>query len=667
MVHPPRDYQPHLDGLRAIAVLAVIVFHAGLGLPGGFVGVDAFFVISGYLILGQVWKALADGTWSLADFWRRRLRRIVPAVTVVTAVTLLASYWWMPPDALRKAAEIGLAQQVAAANVWLWFTANSYFAHENHWQPLLHLWSLGVEEQFYLVAPLLLWLLFRLGRKVAFAGLALAAAASFVTSIAITPTRPFDAFYLPHARLWELTLGGLFAIAVHEGWWPRLRAARGTFAVCGALLLVGSMVWFTERTAIPGAMAMLPCLGALLLIAAGQGDPDHAAARRLAHPLLRYVGLRSYSLYLWHWPCLVVLAMRCEDQVVAKVLAIAATFVGAELSYRFVEQPLRKAPSGDRLWRVLLATLLAGAALGLACYGLVTSGGAPERAPALYDHAPKPFQSGQPYDPTKRGWNLQHRTLSFFEVREVGRADRQPTDFVVFGDSHARFATRLFDDLGHELGARGLVVARFGVAPVAGAWQAQSGIPADHPGYAWSREGLEFVLAQQPRLVLLMARWAGYLRFWLDDNSLLVLGPRLTDGDEQAKAIAALGIGLREVVATLRSRGIAVAFVGQPPEQPNRHADLFRHLRFGYPQKPVGDAQWRLPASLQARLQQELGPASDAVRWLLPQLPESPSDLVFWDGAAVYWDEDHLSLHGMRKLLAEPCRNVLREVLQTPR
>lgn len=667
MVNPPRDYQPHLDGLRAIAVLAVIAFHAGLGLPGGFVGVDAFFVISGYLILGQVWKSLAERSWSLADFWRRRLRRIVPAVTVVTAVTLLTSYWWLPPEALEKAAQIGLAQQVAAANVMLWATANSYFAHENHWQPLLHLWSLGVEEQFYLVAPLVLWSLFALGRKVAFAGLALVAAASLAISIAITPTQPFAAFYLPHARLWELTLGGLFAIAVHEGWWPRLRAARRTFAVAGAVLLVGSMLLFTERTAIPGALAMVPCLGALLLIAAGQGQPDQPVARALSHPLLRYVGLRSYSLYLWHWPCLVVLGMRCADPTVAKVLAIVATFVGAELSYRCVEQPLRKAPAGDRLWRVLLATLLASAALAYASYGLWTSHGAPERAPALYDHAPKPFQAGRPYDPAKRGWNLQHRTLSFFEVREVGPAERQPTDFVVFGDSHARFATRLFDDLGHELGARGLVVARFGVAPVAGAWQAQSGVPADHPGYAWSREALEFVFAQQPRVVLLMARWSGYLRFWLDDNSLLVLGPRLTEGEQQDRAIAALGLGLREVVAALHVRGIAVAFVVQPPEQPNRHADLFRHLRFGFPQKPVTDAQWQLPTTLLARLQRELGPTSDTVRWLLPELPAQPAELVFWDGASVYWDEDHLSLHGLRKLLAEPCRAVLREALQPPR
>ncbi|MFM1872159.1 MAG: hypothetical protein RL398_1581, partial [Planctomycetota bacterium] len=453
------------------------------------------------------------------------------------------------------------------------------------------------------------------------------------------------------------------AIAVHEGWWPRLRQARTTLAVCGTVLLLAAIALFGERTAIPGAMAMLPCLGTLALIAAGHGAPTHPAARVLAHPLLRYVGLRSYSLYLWHWPCLVVLAMRCEDATTATVLALVATFVLAELSYRAVEQPLRRAPAGDRLPRVLLAVVASSLALGYACYGVWKTGGAPERTPALYDHAPKPFETGSPYDPLKRGWNLQHKTLSFFDVREVGDPTHPRTDFVVFGDSHARFATRLFEDLGRELGARGLVVARFGTAPVAGAWQAQSGIPADHPGYAWSREGLEFVVAQQPKVVVLMARWAGYLRFWLDDNSLLVLGPRLAGEGDEGKAIEALSLGLRETVRTLRAAGIAVVFVGQPPEQPNRHADLFRHLRFGYPQKQVEPYQWELPARLQQRLRDELGATATELRWVLPQLPERAEDLPFWGGASVYWDEDHLSLHGLRQLLAAPCRDALRDAL----
>lgn len=334
-------HRPDIDGLRALAVIPVVLYHAGMpGLPGGFIGVDVFFVISGFLITSILLRDLEDPArrFSLADFYVRRIRRILPALIAVLAATGLLALVILLPRDLDDLARSSVATALFASNIFFHRQAG-YFDADAHSKPLLHTWSLAVEEQFYLFFPLLLLVLFRLGwRRVGVRRTLVALTAlSFAFSLWQMRVAPSAAFYLAPARAWELLLGSLVAM----GSFPVLRpaAAQGA-ALLGVALLVAGYVLVTPQSAFPGALALLPCLGAALIIHAGSAT---AVNRVLARAPLVAVGAISYALYLWHWPLLVLgrhwsLAPLTVLQTSAIVVASVALSV---LSLRYIEAPFR--------------------------------------------------------------------------------------------------------------------------------------------------------------------------------------------------------------------------------------------------------------------------------------------------------------------------------------
>ena len=286
-------YRADIDGLRAIAVLPVVLYHAGFGFPGGFVGVDVFFVISGYLITSLILKDANTGAFSLATFWERRVRRILPPLLPVLAVSFIAGWFWMLPVDFRNLGGATAAQSVMMANVWFW-TQGGYFNTSSDTEPLLHLWSLAVEEQFYVLFPLLLVALRRY--RISTVGVLLAlAAGSFALSAVLVFIDTSAAFYLMPTRAWELLLGALLCFA------PQSTAPRRWLAEIAALLglviIVAVSRVYTVGTPFPGAAALPPCLGAMLVIWAGSGTSTLTGRLLAAFPL-RSIGLISYSLYL---------------------------------------------------------------------------------------------------------------------------------------------------------------------------------------------------------------------------------------------------------------------------------------------------------------------------------------------------------------------------------
>ena len=377
MTQPPLTYRPEIDGLRTLAVLPVVLYHIGLpGVPGGFVGVDVFFVISGYLISSILIAEISAGRFSIARFYERRIRRIFPALLAMLAFVVIVAPLALLPSEFETLWQELLGAVLFVAN-FVFRSQSDYFSADSHEKPLLHTWSLGVEEQFYVLAPLLLWAVLtyapRYRRQIVLALFV----ASLVASIHLTRTEPDDAFYMLHTRAWELMAGTLLALGLPGR--LRSRKAREAAALVGLAALLIAVFSYSAAMEFPGALALLPVLGAALILHSGEGTAVGALLSR--RPAV-FVGKLSYSLYLWHWP-LIVFARDWGwmDGVLGQAGVLAASFAAAWLSWRFVEQTTR-----DRL-ALPTPRLLRGVGLGAAgvvAIGILYSqlGGWPSRWPA---------------------------------------------------------------------------------------------------------------------------------------------------------------------------------------------------------------------------------------------------------------------------------------------
>jgi peptidoglycan/LPS O-acetylase OafA/YrhL len=340
------NYRPDIDGLRAIAVLSVILYHADKTmLPGGFVGVDIFFVISGYLISLHIFRDLATGHVSIKEFYRRRIKRIAPPMLLVVALTLFASQQLLRPEDAEAAAESALWSLFSAVNVYFWQSTDlSYFASSANEKPLLHLWSLGVEEQFYILWPLLLMLAYRRSHARGFLIIAaVTSAASFLLGDLYFPTDPSFVYFMLPARGGELLLGAIASLIVLK--WGHVALPLGTIriaAATGFVVLLASLVFTSDEQAFPGWRALPPTLGTTALILSGH-FADSGPTRLLRRAPLVWVGLISYSAYLWHWPLMAIYRYGVgEPGTAARIIFIVLTLLLAWLTYLFVEQPARR-------------------------------------------------------------------------------------------------------------------------------------------------------------------------------------------------------------------------------------------------------------------------------------------------------------------------------------
>ena len=367
MLSPPSDrYRPDIDGLRAIAVMLVVNFHAfPEAMPGGFIGVDIFFVISGFLITGIIVRELDQQRFSLLAFYNRRIRRIFPALITVLGTTLVLGWLWMLPAAYAQLSADVFASAAFLSNIAL-LLQSGYFDIESGRKPLLHLWSLGIEEQFYLFWPLLLMLVARLRLNILVAA-SVIGIASFVLNVALIGSNPVATFYLPFTRAWELAAGAALACS-----WSQVSqtgAASNLRACVGLLLIAVAAGVLDTKSAFPGWWAVLPVAGGALLLSA----PAAWGCRRLlaSRPLV-WIGLISYPLYLWHWPLLVFFGIIkfAPLTLLERGLIVGLSFALAWLTYRFVESAFRF----GRPSRLKIVSLCAGMVLISVAGGIVVEG-----------------------------------------------------------------------------------------------------------------------------------------------------------------------------------------------------------------------------------------------------------------------------------------------------
>src|SRR5450830_917750 len=440
--HSPIAYRQDIDGLRAIAIIAVVISHAfPTLLSGGFIGVDIFFVISGFLISSILIKDLQAGTFSLGHFYARRIIRLFPALIAVLMFCLAFGWLALLADEYTLLGKHTLAGSAFISNLVFWSEA-SYFDVAAEAKPLLHLWSLGVEEQFYLAWPLILLLLWRI-RANPGPAIAALAALSFALNIYQATHNPTADFYSPLTRLWELLAGAMLA-SVADRWKPSLTLGNA-MSLAGTLLIVVGLTTITPSSLFPGALALLPVIGAVLLIAAG--SPGLINRMILSNRLLVGLGLISYPLYLWHWPLLSFARIiesatpPLETRIALVILATALAWA----TYRLIERPIRL----GHLKNPLAVRFLAGAMILVATTALTIqinngfsfrTGANPAtiypddlgRAPYIaylnkhfYRCADEKLRNLSPYDPGANGYRC-------FQSKASG-----PVDMLLMGDSHA--------------------------------------------------------------------------------------------------------------------------------------------------------------------------------------------------------------------------------------
>lgn len=342
-------YRPDIDGLRALAVTSILLFHVDPNwMPGGFVGVDMFFVISGYLITSIIKSRIADQTFSFREFYRRRILRILPAATLVICATLVVGQLVMPPTDFRSLASAATAAQMWAANVYFtYYLETGYFAPASVFQPLLHLWSLGVEEQFYLVFPAALVFTLYRGRSGIFWALAaIAIVVSFAIGQWLAANDASFAYYMLPSRAGQFLVGALVC-AVLNGRSGRMGAGIGTLlSIAGLGLLAWSLLALSEGSLYPGLNAAPVTLGTALLILGG-GVAGNVASIALSWPVIRSVGLVSYSLYLWHWPVISYWwYLFGPPDALAKCCLLSGSVALAAMTYYAIEKPFRALPIG---------------------------------------------------------------------------------------------------------------------------------------------------------------------------------------------------------------------------------------------------------------------------------------------------------------------------------
>ena len=640
-------YRPDIDGLRAVAVLSVILYHAGVGvLKGGFVGVDIFFVISGYLISTIIFHDLESGKFSLGRFYERRIRRIQPALIAMVLVTmLLCAAFFVPSDFKLFAQSVG-ATVLFSSNIYF-YLKSGYFDPLAETKPLLHTWSLAVEEQYYLFFPLLVLLLWRHARRYLVAVLTGLALVSFVFSVWQARAASNAAFYLPFDRIWELLIGALLALGLVPP--ARRSGVRLLLGFVGLGAMMASIFLFSPHDVFPGERALLPCLGAALLIYAGQGLPQMVGANAwLASRPMVFTGRISYSMYLWHWPVIVVLQYVLFRKLnLSEVLAyLVLVYALAWASWKWIEQPWRDARRLAITRRGIFGLTAAVTAIGV-CFavGIHAAGGLPQR----FEAQARQFAAAT-FDTNPRRASCDAPSAARLQADEVCRIgdDHAPVSFVLIGDSFGDALMPGVEAAAQQAGKRGLVLTHSGCFPLLGVQQ------TDNLSCDGMMEATLKLMERHPEVkdVMIVARWTSALlgtRFGQFEQS----GWFLRDGQTKALSYdenrAVFERGMLRTLDRLQGRRITVvAFI--PEQRYDIPRALAMHSAFGQPTAVAltrADHE-RRQAEMRvafARLKQA-SPVSFTLVDVGAHLCDAQSCSAIRDATVLYADDNHLSRGG---------------------
>lgn len=561
-------YRPEVDGLRAIAIVPVILFHAGLvGFPGGYVGVDVFFVISGYLITTLILEEMDRGRFSFLDFYARRILRIAPTLGLVLAACIPFAWLWMLPGELAEFGKTLASTAVFLSNFTFW-GESGYFDSAAELKPLLHTWSLSVEEQFYLLFPVILLLLVSVNRKGLPWILAVCLLLSFGLADWASTAHPSAAYYFIFTRAWQLLIGALLAAA--PVFTARARSGGPVAEVGGlvGLLMIALAVFaFDENTPFPGRYAMLPTVGAALVI--GCASRSTWIGSMLSMKPVVYTGLLSYGMYMWHQPVLAFARLRMGGELTAaQVFWLCLLVVAlAMLTRQLVENPLRRAKKssvevGSHGTRGAYGAFFLGTAIvfGMGCF-IYSKAHLLHRQLLSEDLMGSLKAPGIPANCFDADLIHQNETW----LCRLGKQEG-PERFFLLGDSHAHAMHKSFDHVAQQLDVAGAFAGASGCPPLLAvhALRADQNIRNCH---ALNLRIFEYVKARGIQKVILVARWTYYTDGGYDGNEFSHLGMAATSDQTQALSREAFEQGLAATVERYREIGAEVHLVRQVPQQ----------------------------------------------------------------------------------------------------
>ncbi|PSJ55843.1 acyltransferase family protein [Kumtagia ephedrae] len=658
------DYRADIDGLRALAVLPVVFFHAGVaGFSGGFVGVDVFFVISGYLMAVLIAGEIDRGEFSLVRFYERRIRRIFPALFAMIAACAVMAWLFFMPDEFSLFARSVRGAALFVSNI-RFEREMGYFDIASEMKPLLHTWSLAVEEQFYIVFPLVLMAIARfVPRRVVPILLALLLA-SLIASAWMVHDDPEAAFYLAQFRAWELLLGALLAFnAVPR---PGGAMARQLMAAIGVALIGLAVFTFSEDTVFPGLSALVPCVGAALVIhARASGGP--AGLLLAARPLV-FVGLISYSLYLWHWPIVVFTnyLFGPDPSLARSGLIVAASLAAAVVSWRFVERPFRGSAS-----RVARRPLFAGATAVMAAsavfaYVVVAGDGLPGRLPpaaakvysAVHDNGR--FSSAECFLESD-GDGLSLEDIRAGKLCRVGLPGPNPR-FLVWGDSHSAAMAPAIDASAVQAGVGGLFVGTGGCPPLPDV--RLSKVRDIERCRDYNQAVLDLIESMRIPEVIMVAYWPKYVHGAELPNQGVYFDPSVPPPVEDRSA--PIAEAMDRVLARLTERGTKVVLVMDVPEMGYFVPEALARAAITGGSTDIAPS-WAYTEKRQALARKMLQDfAAKYSATAVDPLPAFCSDgrcHAERDGVPLYTDSDHITATAARSLshLYQPVMQRIRE------
>ncbi len=550
------NYRSEIDGLRTLAIVPVVLCHAHLaGMTGGFLGVDVFFVISGYLISRIILTGLEEGSFTFRGFYERRIRRIIPALLTVILSCLCVAPFIALPEHVKNLSYSSLAAILSAANFYFW-SLRGYFSPTSEFMPLLHTWSLGVEEQFYMVFPVILVLCAKLklsARRV----LAWVIVPLFAIAVWLSYHVPSAAFYLLPARAWQLTLGAVLAANLL----PQVgsRAVREFLSISGLVGLIAAMFIFRPQDVLPGWVALVPCIGAALMIHCAR--PGEIVQRLLSLKPVVFIGLISYSFYLWHWPALVFARMIFANlslTLAQSIGAIALSFVLSVLSWKYIETPFRKKSvvPGKQLVRSL--GILLGVAVVMCSVMLVTHG-LPHRLNAKVEQL---LSAAADRDP------LSEPCASFEKQGRAGEckfgAKNKPVSYVLLGDSHAQALRPALEHMAQFKGRAGSMWALCACPFLLGA---ETVPKVDMADCTAMKQRVMQALADSPEItqVVITSRWVPAITgVWpeIGGSYRTFLRDEKSQGLSAAETEAVFTRAVEKEVEAITAMGKTVIFVG---------------------------------------------------------------------------------------------------------
>lgn len=617
MGHRNLKYRPELDGLRAVAVMSVFLCHLGTKtFSGGYVGVDVFFVLSGFLISQIIAADLRADNFSLLNFYERRIRRIIPALVFVCACSTAVAVVVLMPEELNAYASSLLAALLSVSNVWF-SSQTSYFDPAAATQPLLHTWSLGVEEQFYLVFPIGLSLAFRSTRRYVPLLICIALGTSLLCSVLWTPKYPRSAYFLIHTRAWELLVGGVIGLGLVRD--PTARWQREAASALGLLGIIAAVVLFNDKTPFPGYTALLPCLGAAGIIWAGSGT---AAARCLSVRPMLFIGLISYSLYLWHWPLIVFTKLLLVQpfSLVQQLSLIVAAVTLSALTWRYVETPCRRRSNAESSWKLVFARGgLSIGAVAMVAVALINANGWPHR---FSDEILKLAAASKDASPRRAECHFNGTLAGDFDKSCVLGAPVAPST-IIYGDSHGAELSVALGALAGERNESVRELTASGCPPAL-----DFSYPRRRQCSQYNARILDHLVALAPTTIIIAANSVA----WTHEHSVKYTR------------------GLAAVLRALSGAGHRVIVLGQVPPHPNElpvPATLARRAALGtkpevYTFQPDMTALKALDSALE-RIAEDAGATYIS---LLPTLCEGKKCKATLDGAVLYFDDNHLTVAG---------------------